>query len=29
MMRISPFHDGDLKLLKRIYLAIFSFLRKF
>jgi hypothetical protein len=29
MMRLSPFFDGDLVLVKRIYLSIYSFLRKF
>lgn len=28
-LRISPFFDGDLALLKRVYLLIFSFFRKF
>lgn len=28
-MKLSPFHDGDVKLVKRVYLSIYSFLRKF
>jgi hypothetical protein len=28
-LRISPFFDGDINLMKRVYLVIFSFLRKF
>lgn len=28
-LNISPFFDGDIKLLKRVYLLIFSFFRKF
>ncbi len=29
LIKLSPFFDGDLKLIKRVYLAIFSFTRKF
>lgn len=29
MLRIQPFYDGDLNLVKRMYITIFSFLRKF
>lgn len=28
-LRTSPFFDGDVEFLKRIYLIIFSFMRKF
>lgn len=28
-LKISPFFDGDIELLKRVYLLIFSFMRKF
>lgn len=28
MLKISPFYDGDIKMVKRIYLAVYSFLRK-
>ena len=29
MLRVSPFFDGDLNLVKRMYMTIFSFIRKF
>lgn len=28
-MEISPFYDGDIKLYKTVYIALYSFLRKF
>lgn len=27
-MRISPFYDGDVKIYKAVYIALYSFLRK-
>lgn len=29
LIKMNPFYDGDLKLVKRIYMTIFSFIRKF
>lgn len=29
LIKISPFYDGDLVLVKRIYMTIYSFIRKF
>jgi len=28
-LRITPFFDGDVNLMKRMHIMIFSFLRKF
>ena len=28
-MKISPFYEGDIKLYKTVYLALYSFFRKF
>ena len=29
LIKVSPFYDGDLVLVKRIYMTIYSFIRKF
>lgn len=29
LLKVSPFFDGDIEMIKRMYLTIFSFMRKY